>query len=270
MGKWATYRNRGGSGGPGVIESFISRLTTAGGTIDATGTAAVTDLYNTLARTGVWDRLSEVWPCVGTNLTAAMQKLKIAPTTQTAYTNTGFVGGDYAQTGASGGLTGDGTAKFIGPGPALSSFGIDCSLFVAAKTANAGAGQRTWLGANNGTDYARIGSSNVATNVISRLGQAFNATYAQPSSAGYWTATRADANNELLYLGTLAVANNATVQTAMLSGEPTVIFAENGSGAATAFSPSRLTGAAFGRSLSASQVADLVAAWTAFDAALSR
>lgn len=270
MGKWATYRNRGGSGGPGVIESYLARVAAAGGTMDATGTAAVTQLYNRLARTGVWDRLGEVWPCVGTNLAAVMVKLKVWPSTAASYLNQNFVLGDYNQTGGSGGLLGDGVIKVLTGGPPMNEIGLLGCLFADIRAASGGAGTRVTLGAANGADFSWLMSNPPATNTIGRLGQSFNATFVAAASAGRWTVNRQSPTLLELWQDEFRVATNASAATATTAIDQCAIFASNTSGSPVSFSSARLGGAAFGRVLSATQIAELVGAWTEFDASLSR
>lgn len=252
------------------MENFLTRLADAGGTIDATGTAALTALYAALARTGVWDRLGEIWAPAATNLAGALVKFKVWPGTAGFYTNVNFVAGDYNQTGGSGGLTADGATKYLTGGPPANQFGLDASMWVSIKTVSSGAGQRSYLGSIETPDSLYIGNNPPATNTIGRLGQNFNATYVAAATAGHWTLTRADGNNLLLYLEGTAVANNATVQTAPTITRDQYLFAYNSTGAAAAFTNARLSGAAFGRYLTAAQIVDLAASWTAFDTALSR
>jgi len=270
MGKWATYRNRGGSGGPGVIESYLARVAAAGGTMDATGTAAVTELYSSLARAGVWGRLSEVWPCVGTNLQACLQKLKVQPGAPAAYANVNFALIDYIQTGGGGGLTGDGTSKSLFSGPTPVELGLDCSLFVACRAGFSGLGNRFLAGSTTGTDQYELGSLNPAASVTVRLGSAVPATIASPAVPAYWQGVRETPTSIILYQDGFPVASSATLATAPVSTHRAALFATNSSGAHVSFVAARLTGAAWGLSLTPSQVFDLASLWGSYDALLGR
>ena len=270
MGKWRTYGRRGRSMTAGVIEQFVANLTLAGGSIDATGLNAVTALYSSLATAGVWDRLTQVWPCVGVGLASALQLLKWIPGDPTSYGNVNFIAGNYSQTGGSGGLTGDGATRYLTGAPSNAQMGLDSSFFVSCRAGFAGAGNRFFGGSIAGGDQFWVGSLNPAASVATRLGLLATATLAAAATNNRWTGSRVSASSIALYQDAVSVATDATGITAPTSGQRQFIFAVNSAGSPAGLMACRLTGVAFGLSLSAQNVSDLSSAWATFDSALSR
>lgn len=270
MGKWRTYSRRGTSATTGVVEQYVANIKAAGGSIDATGLAAVQGLYGALATSGVWDRLTQVWPCAGTGLASALVQLRYPPGTPVSLTSVSFVGGNYAQTGGAGGLTGDGATKYLIGGPSMRDLGLDCSMMYSVRAGFTGAGNRFLGGVLVSGDQYWVGSLNPAASVAARLGQIVTATLAVPAVAGRWSGVRSSASSLTLYQDAAAVATDATSVTGSTSVQPGYIFCSNSSGSPIGFLAARLTGATWGLSLTAQNVSDLSAAWSAYDVALSR
>lgn len=270
MGKHATYRHRGSHVSGGVIESYLARLSAAGGSIDATGLAAVTALYRTLAATGVWDLLIEVWPCAGANLTSALVKLKVCPGTANSYTSTNFVGGDYAQTGGSGGLAGDGSTKYLSGAPTINDLELDSSIFVAVRAYTAGAGLRIAAGAASGANAWYFGAANGLSSTDGRLGGATGPTFAAAIVAANWTLSRTASNVIRLFRDFAASAVDGNTVAPLVDSTSCYLFALNTAGVPSSFFQGRLAGVCFGRGLSLGQVDTLQTAWAAYNLALSR
>lgn len=102
---------------------WANRVRTNGGTVSGTTLSAVDRFCKAIAAKGIRDRFYRLNLFCGTGLTAALVPLYRGPSlggTQygnTTDTNTGpFVSGDYAETGASGGLNGNGTTKYLATG----------------------------------------------------------------------------------------------------------------------------------------------------------
>lgn len=231
---------------------------------------ALNTLVSTLQTQGIWDLLYDVWPCCGSNLSAALVKLKVAPGTATAYTNNNFAGGDYNETGGSGGLNANGTTQYLSGGVQLVTLGLNCSLFASARSLVAGAGNRALCGAITGSDQYWVGGLAPASASDGRLGQTTTASLASALAAARWCITRL-ANNDLqLYKDSAPVGSSNTVTTGSSSTNGIFVFAFNSSGSPSAWLQCRLTGHCSGKGLTGTQVGQLTAAWAAFDTALSR
>ncbi|MEH1821521.1 MAG: hypothetical protein V7L31_20980 [Nostoc sp.] len=124
--------------GTTVVAAYSALISTAGGTLDSTSTSALITFVDTLNNAGIWVKLLEVWTSTGSNLAAALVKLKYPSAIQSSLTNNGFVSGDYTPTT---GLQG-GASKFLGTGfiPAnqiASSVDFGFSLFIKNSVGNA-------------------------------------------------------------------------------------------------------------------------------------
>jgi hypothetical protein len=103
--------------------AWAARVVANGGTV-GTSLAAVSKFCAAIASAGIRDRFYRLNLFCGSNLNAALVPLYRGPSlggTQygnTTDTNNAFVGvgTDYAETGASGGLTGNGTSKYLATG----------------------------------------------------------------------------------------------------------------------------------------------------------
>lgn len=104
-------------------QNWIDRVYANGGAVTSSTAAAVNTLCDSLDAASLRDRFYRLNLFCGTGLNAALVPLYRGPSlggTQyggTTDTNVGpFVSGDYAETGASGGLVGNGTSKYLNTG----------------------------------------------------------------------------------------------------------------------------------------------------------
>ena len=111
-----------------------------GGTVSGSTLSAVSKFCASIDAAGIRDRFYRLNLLCGSNLSAALVPLYRGPSrTGTQYgntteTNSGFVGGDYSETGASGGLTGallkqlDTGFAALGVGSPIAAFGFNAFL----------------------------------------------------------------------------------------------------------------------------------------------
>jgi hypothetical protein len=109
-------------------QSWITRVYNNGGTVSSTTAAAVNDFCNAIDAAGIRDRFYRLnLFCGGTSGTSAGLAACLVPLYRgpavggTQYggyidTNSNFAVGDYAETGATGGLAGNGTSKYLATG----------------------------------------------------------------------------------------------------------------------------------------------------------
>jgi hypothetical protein len=101
-----------GGGSDPDAEAYFARIVTAGSTIDATAQAAINDFCVGCKDDSIWTLLLDIGPLCGSDLTAALIKLKKL-SSGWSYTNNNFTGGDYSQAT---GLTGNGTTTYLATG----------------------------------------------------------------------------------------------------------------------------------------------------------
>lgn len=270
MGKWSTYRRRGSSTIGNVVNDFVARVVTNGGTVSAATQTALNAMVTSLYNAGLWTLLTEIWPCCGTGLPAALVKLKWSPTSPSIWGNTGFTGADYAETGGSGGLAGNGATKSLQGGISAAELGLNghMACFVAAVTA--GAGNRAFCGVIAGSDQYWMGGLVPASATDVRMGQTTTASVAAAMASGAWIGVRRANNDLALYKNGSSVGTSATVTTGSTSNNQIGLFCYMSAGSPAAFSDARMTGHTSGPGLTAGQVTSLNTIWGTFNTALSR
>ncbi len=90
------------------VAAFYNTIVATGSSISRTSLGAVYNFVRDCKTAGIWNNLIMVAPFVGNDLNGALIKLKY--NTSAGLVNTAFVGGDYVETGVSGGLN-PGTAN---------------------------------------------------------------------------------------------------------------------------------------------------------------
>jgi hypothetical protein len=194
-------------------------------------------------------------------------------------TNTGsvFVTADYTETGASGGLLGDGSTKYLNTGlnvDALAAASCHLAAYICG-TQDITTG-RALVGAmfNGVSDRYRLFLSQTGTPAVnyfvqSELGKANNAfsTLAN-ANGGLLLSSRTTASKLDLYDDGVATGTPNTTATAELTGAtPFLVFARTGP---TEFYNGRMAGYSIGAGMSSAQVAAYSTAMLAFQTALGR
>ena len=146
-------------------QDWIGRVYTNGGTVSASTASAVNTFCNAIDTAGIRDRFYRLNLFAGTGLSACLVPLYRGPTrTGTQYgnatdTNNGpFVSGDYAETGTTGGLKGNGSTKYLDTGLAGNTFSAGdrhCSAYWNANSTITG--NRVFIG-NTDSSTAAAGT----------------------------------------------------------------------------------------------------------------
>lgn len=250
------------------------------GTVSSTTLAAVSDFCKSIDAAGIRDRFFRLNLFCGGNLSACLVPLYRGPSASgtqhgnTTDTNNGpFVSGDYVETGASGGLQGNGISKYL-------DTGLPMNYATAASLSN---GDRHLAVYKNGlatSTFYSIGvvdsSSPLTLYQIVRVSG--NCSYfsggnttslSAVDDAGLWVGT--GTASRVLYRNGSSVGSNATgTDTINTATRPFWIFAQNGSGSPVGISNERQCAYSIGRSMTATQVANFYTAMQAFQTALGR
>jgi hypothetical protein len=265
-------------------QAWINNVYANGGTVSTATANAVNTFCTSIESAGIRDRFYRLNLFAGTGLSAALVPLFRGPSlggTQfgnTTDTNTNFVSGDYVETGATGGLLGNGTSKRLDTGlpptawPSISSFHVSAFAFGVTQS---GPNQSSPIGIRNNTAPTnRWGFDYRQTSTQFHSGGNFNNTPAMPSVATdqHWVATRESVTSASGFINGVSQYTNATDVTATLTARanPFFVFAQNTDAIASSFSPSRLGGYSLGASLSAAQALDFYNTMQAFQTALTR
>jgi hypothetical protein len=258
-----------------------------GGSVSATTFKAVSDFCKSIDQDGIRDRFYRLNLFCGSALEACLVPLYRAPSktdTQlggTTDTNFNFVSGDYAETGASSGLLGNGSSKYLSTG--FSTNDLDTaatghlSVFMAERTEvlnqfRTAAGLFSEGAEPSGQQYAIsvMGTAAPASRHSSYWGGgALNHSFANLTTpANLYTVTRTSSTSQIYYGGATSLATLITSITPAATAKAFFVFRAN---LATAgYFNSRLLGYSIGRSLTASQVSSYNSAYAALNTALGR
>jgi hypothetical protein len=264
--------------------AWAARVVANGGSVSGSTLSAVSKFCAAIASAGIRDRFFRLNLFCGTGLNAALVPLYRGPSLGgTQYggatdTNNAFVGvgTDYAETGASGGLTGNGTSKYLSTGfnvNNLTATSFHLSSFIRGTQNITTA--RALVGAlfNGVSDRYRIFLNATATpastySVLSELGKVTNVSAnLANSNAGLFLTSRTSASSLSLYDDGVSINTNPASTAEEVSATPLLVFARTGpveyyNGIMGAYS--------IGAGLDATQAAAYSTAMNAFQTAMSR
>ena len=272
--------------------AWAARVVSNGGTVSGTTLSAVSKFCASIASAGISDRFYRLNLFCGSNLNAALVPLYRGPSlggTQyggTTDTNNAFVGvgTDYAETGASGGLTGNGTSKYLNTTLAPSDLPSYTSAHVAVYHSQpSGTNQtRAWISCRDTAAASQVYLSNGFFSTSAVFGQYmgnatanFNTGGSQTGAAGGFRVVSRTAVDRLdNYYNAVSQANSTTNITGGITGvtstRPFFVFANNNQGTADSFMNGRVMAYSIGLGLSQAQVDAYNAAMQTFQAALTR
>jgi hypothetical protein len=247
-----------------------------GGSVSGATLAAVSDFCTAIDAAGIRDRFYRLNLFAGTGINAALVPLYRGPSrTGTQYgnatdTNNGpFVSGDYAETGASGGLKGNGTSKYLDTGLPMNYPATNGDRHLGIY--------KTLLATQTAASIAAVDSASPLTLYqllrLSTQIQYFsggNTTNAvQTDAVGHWLAM--GTVNKSLYLnGVEQVSNSTGSDTVNTATRSFYVFARNDSGTTNIYSNERQAAYSIGSSMNATQAAGFYTAMQAFQTALGR
>ena len=265
--------------------SWAARVVANGGMVGAS-LSAVDKFCKAIASAGIRDRFYRLNLFCGSNLNAALVPLYRGPSlggTQyggTTDTNNAFVGlgTDYAETGASGGLTGNGTSKYLN-----TAFNVDqlpgaanCHLSSYITGTQDIASARTLVGVlfNSVTDRYRLflqlsGSTAPNYGIQTELGKANSAaaTNRTNTNGGLILASRTSTTLLTLYDDAVSIGTTETSTAETTGASPFFVFARNGP---TEFYNGRMAAYSSGAGMTAAQVTAYNTAIQAFQATMGR
>ena len=271
--------------------SWAARVVANGGTVSGTTLSAVDKFCKAIASAGIRDRFYRLNLFCGTGLNAALVPLYRGPSLGgTQYgnatdTNNAFVGigTDYAETGASGGLTGNGTSKYLDTGLATGTIGFSNGHLSVYHSQASGANQtRTWIGARdtNAASNAYLSNGLFSTSAVfgafSGTSTAnFNTGGSQTgAAAGHRLLSRTTATAMNNYYNAVSQASSATDITGSISGLSSTrslfVAAYNDQGTASQYMNGRIMAYSAGLGLSQLQAEAFYTAMQTFQTALGR
>lgn len=270
--------------------NWVQRAVANGGSVSVSTQIAVSNFCNEIDNTsGLRSAITRLNLFCGDNLSAALVPLYLAESFgaaakgNTTDTNNNFVSGDYAATGANGGLTGGGsggTAKYLNTGLPQNQVGNSTSghLSVSA-TGISTTVEAVGLGVYNNTEISLedlnfrvdVGGGQIRT--AYRTGS-FGANAPQTStlaaSRTHLLGTRTSSTSAILYNEGIAIDTRSGSVTLTKSTRPFFVFGINNLGSIAANTAARFRMYSIGDGLTASQAAAFSTAVINFNTALGR
>jgi hypothetical protein len=262
---------------------WARRVRANGGSVSGSTLNAVSRFCASIAAAGIRDRFYRLNLFCGTadaSLIAVRtplyrgQSLGGTQFGNTLDTNVNFAITDYAETGASGGLIGNGINRYLNTGLAPSALPSVATMHVAAYRGPGTTSNRSMLSTTNATDrydvFRRGDGLHQAT--LGSLTAAVDFTYAEPgvNAGGFYIGTRTGATSLSLRRNTTLVTTNATSVTPVSHAFPFFVFANNSSGTPGNYWPFTLMAYSIGDGLTDTQANAYNNAMQAFQTALGR
>jgi hypothetical protein len=267
--------------------AWATRVVANGGSVRGTTLSAVSQFCASISAAGIRDRFYRMGIFAGDNLSACLvplyrgQSLGGTQYGGTTDANNGpFVSGDYAETGASGGLTGNGTSKYLDTGLTYDAMGVPSTNHIGVFK---GAG--TWnsnieiIGARDADDYyyiqgrAQVGGDHKvhACSGPGASGGSFINNATVSSATNFLVASRNGSASFVLYQNAASVASTSGAVTIAGSNRPFLVFMRDiGTGPSFIGWTYRLLGYSFGLGMSAAQVSAYNSAMQALQTSLGR
>ena len=271
--------------------AWASRVVANGGTV-GTSLSAVSKFCRAIDAAGIRNRFYRLnLFCGGTSgttagLAACLVPLYRGPSlsgTQyggTTDTNVGpFVAGDYAETGASGGLTGNGSSKYLNTGLAPSALPSVATGHMAAYVPQITPSDATkaFMGNASGSNQYnlsyRLNSATGLAQIRTVWGTTASNDASEPSSVlrgGLRLSTRTGSTALRTYHNGTQVSLHETSVTPASHVNNWFVYAFNSAGTPIQYSSDSMRAYSIGESMSAEQVAAYYTAMQAFQTALSR
>jgi hypothetical protein len=263
-------------------QDWVNRVYANGGTVSASTAAAVNQFCVDIEAASIRDRFYRLNLFCGTGLNACLvplyrgQSLGGTQFGGTTDTNVGglFVSGDYNETGASGGLKGNGTSKYLNTGLNADTFSHNdrhIAIYENAKSTTAFMVSIGVRASVSPTYYWDLEVVNPASTYAAYSG---STTGASPSSTGYsggamWISAVNSSSLFSLYKNGSSVGS-VTAATGTLPALPLQVFALRENASTFYHSDGRFSGYSIGLSMNATQAAAYYTAMQAFQTALSR
>lgn len=263
------------------VEIYRTNVVNQGGSVSVTTLNALDIFVMGLKSDGVWTKIKWLAPFCGDDLTAARVLLKKPAGVAAIMANSGsFVSGDYAETGAAGGLKGNGTSKYLDSGynPVSQSDSVsDFHLFAYVRGPISNATSRAIAGGNTaGSDVSTIlgwlsaGTKEVGQVAGTDAGTDYSPTPGTQPRDGFLGVTVNGNRSQAYYYDGAALA---TAVTSTGSGHPNgnfFIAARNRGGSAGVFDVRYIKLVSIGTGLSATDATNFFLRSHALQIALSR
>lgn len=277
-----TIGNDGTVGNHPDVTSWLNTISLVGGSASATTISALNTFCNSIDAAGLRNKFYRLNLFCGNNLTSCLVPLYVNTVWNLPVlgfsidTNNNFVSGDYNETGATGGLIGNGTTKYLNTGflgNSLSTGNRHLSVYESLRDTNV---FRAFIGVQDdgaGTYYFTLSNFNPGTRVFA----SFQAQAASPDgqiTGGHWIATDPASNSLVLYKNATSVASSSSTARSLPAARSIFVFATNNNTASiispASYISSRLNAYSIGLGLDQTQATAYYNAMQTFQTSLGR
>jgi hypothetical protein len=242
-----------------------------GGGLQVATLQAIDLFVRTCKDAGFWNKFQEIYPLCGNDLTTAMVKLKYASIP--LVTSVNMVAADYQETGASGGIAGNGSTKYINSNFAQNNLGATAHMSVYLRENEVNTGLHYWFAANTSTpsiEQTILGSPNGAIQQGMLGGNSSTASSATAPNAGFYYVERNSATDLQLWYQGAMIASSAVSCTPAYQSLNLMLCARNANGTPSNHSAKKISFCSVGAPLNAQEKPIFFNAVQAFQTALSR
>jgi hypothetical protein len=247
---------------------YADRIIANGGSISEASLVAIDQFIGDCRSANIWDKFIEVGPFAGANLNAALVKLVYQPGGQAVLTNSNFVSGDYVESGANGGLLGDGT-KTLNTTVLANSLPDTAHLSFYLREDVVQTGNRILMGAAT-SDHCWIGALVPASACDARYCVAVTASGGSSLTKGFYTGVRSASTNLTLYRDGGSIATIASPTATTKPAQAIYLWGYNNSGVSAGRLAVRGSFYSIGQSLNATETTALNTAVRTLQIAFNR
>jgi hypothetical protein len=235
------------------LRTYLNNVAAISGSVSMDTVQALDRFVRDCYNAGIWTKLVEVYPFVGTNLATAMVKLKAFSAIFPVLTAVNVVEGDYVERGATGGIAGNGTTKYINTNFVQSSMGATGHMTAYVREAEA-TGAVFWVAANTATEWTSLGNFAGAQTPYSLYGgNAQAAVEASNAIPALYAANRSSGTQlDVLRNGVVRVSNTNLVATAF-GPINFYVAARNNNGVAASFSAKKISFVSLGETMTTAE-----------------
>ena len=239
------------------VREYACHILDAGASVSPSTLTALSIFVSRLIRSGLWNKIDEIYPLCGQGLAAACVKLKYVVTP--LMTNHNFVAEDFEEWGPNGGLKPDGLTKYFDTNFSATSLRDNAHLCYI-ETATTGAGDAspvTALGVTDGVIEWSIGAQVEIDDRSAILGDpAVIATTPAPYAnwTSFYIANRESPTSLTLFKRThLKATNNTASATSPKPSLNLFLTARNNAGIADQFFSNSIRFASIGKAFTAEE-----------------
>jgi hypothetical protein len=250
-----------------------------GGSASSGTLSAMNTFCNSINSAGLRDKFYRLNLFCGNNLTSCLLPIYFGQRWNSfpygfanGDRNFNFITGDYTESGASGGLLGDGSTKYLDTGVTISQIGTIGHVSCYHKGVMSTSGANVLIRGSDGNNGIGI-DINAGINLIRGFWSPANTASFATNSGGHYLVTRTSSTSMVLYTNGATSRGDSTNTTSVsfpISSWTLYVFALNNVGVASSLCPTRIQGYSIGTEMTQSEANSFYTIMQTFQTALGR